>query len=277
MRPIHFGKSKSPLFGIHHAPIALPAGSSPLGAAPAGAAPSRPGAVLLCNPFGQEAIRAHRIYAVLAQKLSRLGNHVLRFDYTGTGDSSGEVEEGNQAQWIDDVLEAHEELTATAEVNRVSWVGLRYGATLAVLAAEKVPRALADVVLWDPVVSGAAYVNELVEMHAAFMREDLQGWKPGADAGSETLGFPLDANLRGAMAELDLAAAPRRPKTRQLTVIASRQAPELDRFKQALAGWNVPSRWDAITSSSPWNSEEAMNAALVPMDVLDAIVARVQS
>jgi uncharacterized protein len=266
MRPFHFGKSQSPLFGIHHPPA---------GAQAAGA--GRPGAVLLCNPFGQEAIRAHRIYAVLAQKLSRLGQHVLRFDYTGTGDSSGEVEEGGQAQWIDDIIEAHEELAAAAEVNRITWVGLRYGATLAVLAAEKVARPLADVILWDPVVSGAGYVNELLEMHAAFMRDDLAGWKPGVDAGSEALGFPLGTELRGAMGALDLAAAPaRRPRTRQLTVVASRQAPDLDRLKEAIGAWDIPTRWEAITTSSPWNSEEAMNSALVPMDVLETIIARIR-
>jgi pimeloyl-ACP methyl ester carboxylesterase len=268
MRPLHFGRSQSPLFGIYHPPAPAPA---------AGTVAGRPGAVLLCNPFGQEAIRAHRIYAVLAQKLSRLGLHTLRFDYTGTGDSSGEVEEGSQAQWIDDIIEAHEELAATAEVKRIVWVGLRYGATLALLAAEKVSPPLSDVVLWDPVISGAAYVRELVEMHDTFMREDLSGWKPGAAAGSEALGFPLGAELRAAMSALDLTAAPgRRPRTRQLTVVASRQAPDLDRLKQAISGWEVPSRWAAVTSSSPWNSEEAMNAALVPMDVLDAIVARIQ-
>jgi uncharacterized protein len=276
MRPIHFGKSQSPLFGIHHPPVAQLAGAPAAGGQ--GAASSRPGAVLLCNPFGQEAIRAHRIYGVLAQKLSRLGMHVLRFDYTGTGDSSGEVEDGGQEQWIDDILDAHEELAATAEVNRIAWVGLRYGATLALLAAEKVARPLADVILWDPVVSGAAYLNELVEMHAAFMGDDLVGWKPGPDAGAEALGFPLGRELRDAMSALDLTGAPaRRPRTRQLTVVASRQAAEFDRFKQALAGWDVPTRWEAITSNSPWNSEEAMNAALVPMDVLEAIVARVQA
>jgi uncharacterized protein len=261
MRPFFFGKSQSPLFGIHHPPVA---------------AGGRPGAVLLCNPFGQEAIRAHRIYAVLAQRLSRVGLHVLRFDYTGTGDSSGEVEDGNQAQWIDDVVDAHDELAAAAEVNRIAWVGLRYGATLALLAAEKVAGRLADVVLWDPVVNGAAYTSELLEAHAAFMREDLAGWKPQPD-GAEALGFPLGAALREAMSALDLAAPPaRRPRTRQLTVVASRQAAELDRLKEAIGGWDVPSRWLAIASSSPWNSEEAMNASLVPMDVLEAIVARIR-
>src|SRR5262245_385120 len=137
MRPFYFGNSQAPLFGIHHPPST----------AATKVASGRPGAVLLCNPFGQEAIRAHRIYAVLAQKLSRLGLHVLRFDYVGTGDSSGEVEAGSQARWVDDVVEAHEELAAASEVKRIAWVGLRYGAALAVLAAEKVSPALAELVL----------------------------------------------------------------------------------------------------------------------------------
>jgi len=214
---------------------------------------------------------------VLADELSRLGLHVLRFDYTGTGDSSGEVEEGNQALWIDDILAAHDELAAAAAVNRIAWVGLRYGATLAVLAAEKLPRPLVDVVLWDPVVSGEAYVGELIEMHDALMRIDLADWKPGADAGKEALGFPIGPQLRAAMSAVDLAGAPpRHPRSGQLTVIASRPGPDLDRLKRAVAGWDVPSRWlDVATSGHP-NSGAAMNTAPIPTNVLEQIVARIQ-
>jgi alpha/beta superfamily hydrolase len=264
MRPFHFGKPQSPLFGIHHPPAAPRARVDD----------DRVGAVLLCNPFGQEAIRAHMVYAVLADKLSRLGLHVLRFDYTGTGDSSGEVEEGNQALWIDDIIAAHDQLSAVAEVNRIAWVGLRYGATLAVLAAEKLPRPLVDVVLWDPVVSGAAYVGELIEMHHALMRIDLANWKPGADAGKEALGFPIGPQLRAAMSAVDLAGAPpRAPRSGRLTVIASRQAPDLDRLKRAVAGWDVPSRWLDVAAGAAWSSGEAMSAALIPTNVVEHIVA----
>ena len=46
-------------------------------------------AVLLCNPFGEEASRSHRTFRVLATQLERTGFSVLRFDYSGTGDSLG--------------------------------------------------------------------------------------------------------------------------------------------------------------------------------------------
>ena len=37
---------------------------------------------------------------------------------------------------------------------------MRYGATLAVLASQSLPRALASLILWDPVVDGTAYLQE---------------------------------------------------------------------------------------------------------------------
>jgi pimeloyl-ACP methyl ester carboxylesterase len=260
MRPFFFGRSERLLFGTYHAPAARS---------------SRPGAVLLCNPFGQDAIYAHRIYATLAAKLSKLGQHVLRFDYYGTGDSAGDVEDGSQAGWIEDIIEAHQELLASSGVSRVIWVGLRYGGTLAVLAGQSLPRALASLILWDPVVDGAGYLQELTEAHASFMRQELRGWRPAPTVDCEALGFPLCPDLKRAIAAVDLAGV-RPPKARQVTVLSTSQKTCLDRFRQAVAGWSDAAHWVEVTSSSPWNSDEAMNALLVPMDLLDAIVARVQ-
>jgi len=260
MRPFFFGRSERLLFGTYHAPAVR----SP-----------RLGAVLLCNPFGQDAIYAHRIYATLAAKLSKLGQHVLRFDYYGTGDSAGEVEEGSQAAWLEDILEAHQELLASSGASRVIWVGLRYGATLAVLASQSLPRALASLILWDPVVDGTAYLQELAQAHATFMQQELRGWRPSPAEDCQALGFPLGPDLKRAIAAIDLAAlCP--PKARQVTVLSTSQKAGLDRFRQAVTGWSGAARWMEMISNSPWNSDEAMNTLLVPMDVLDAMIARIQ-
>ncbi len=66
--------------------------------------------VVLCNPFGQEALRAHRLYRVLAERLARSGIDVMRFDYYGTGDSSGEDQEGELSGWTRDIRTVHDEL-----------------------------------------------------------------------------------------------------------------------------------------------------------------------
>jgi pimeloyl-ACP methyl ester carboxylesterase len=231
--------------------------------------------VLLCNPFGQDAIYAHRIYATLASKLSKLGQHVLRFDYYGSGDSAGDVHEGSQAEWIENILEAHEELLASSGVSRVIWVGLRYGATLAVLAGQSLRRAVASLILWDPVVDGAAYLQELTHMHTSFMRQEMRCWRPSGLMGSEALGFPLSSDLKSEIRAVDLTGV-KPPHARQVTVLTTNQKPWRERFRGAVAGWTDSTHWIEVTTTSPWNTDRALNAILVPMDVLDAIVARVQ-
>ena len=59
-----------------------------------------------CQPLGHEYIRAHRTFNQLAAGLARAGFPVLRFDYSGTGDSSGADEMGSVKRWMADVREA---------------------------------------------------------------------------------------------------------------------------------------------------------------------------
>jgi pimeloyl-ACP methyl ester carboxylesterase len=256
VKPFFFGRSQRPMFGIHHAA--------------AGGAGT--GAVVLCNPFGQEAIRSHRTYRVLAARLARAGLHVLRFDYSATGDSAGSGEEADQTQWIDDVLEASDELASMTGARRMSWVGLRYGATIAALAAEKAPRPLAELVLWDPVLKGATYLDELADAHTAFMREDLADWvPPHPPPFDEIIGFPMPPALRRSLETLDLSNA-RKVRASRSTVVVSRSDAGAD-LKRSLAGWSPAPRCLEVASTTPWNSEQAMNSSLVPMEIVDVVVA----
>ncbi|MDE2122022.1 MAG: alpha/beta hydrolase, partial [Betaproteobacteria bacterium] len=70
---------------------------------PAAAGARRHHGVLICNPFGQEAIRAHRFLRVLSERLSASGFDVLRFDYFGTGDSAGTEAEADLDTWVRDI------------------------------------------------------------------------------------------------------------------------------------------------------------------------------
>ena len=96
-RPFLFGPPERPRFGWHHPPVGA----------------SRACGVVVCNPIGDDAIRAHRALRHLAERLAAAGFAVLRFDFDGTGDSSGdEREPGRVRAWLDDVPLAIDALRA---------------------------------------------------------------------------------------------------------------------------------------------------------------------
>ena len=109
-------------------------------------------------------------YRHLAERLARAGFAVLRFDWHGTGDSSGDDYESNRvATWLSDLNAAIEELKRRSGVERPALVGLRAGAALAAhVAAER--EDVSALVLWIPMLTGAAWVNEMAKLHKLYLR-----------------------------------------------------------------------------------------------------------
>ena len=145
MTPLMFGSSSRRLFGIYEPGI----GSE-----------HSPKAVVICAPWGEEYLHAHRPLRIFANRLAEAGVHSLRFDYFGTGDSGGDVADSSLRGAEDDVLTAVEELKALADVQSVMLVGMRLGANVAMAAAARMPADVAGLALWDPIVDQNAYFAE---------------------------------------------------------------------------------------------------------------------
>jgi pimeloyl-ACP methyl ester carboxylesterase len=160
----------------------------------------------MCAPLGQEYLRAHRSMKHLADLLARAGINVLRFDYFGTGDSAGEMLDGDLAGWEADIETAIEELKDMSTAPRVGLVGLRLGATLAARVAARRDD-VGPLVLWDPLVTGTHYLDELmtVEDHPEVYTKRR---KPLVEPGRrEVLGFVLSDELAAELRDIDLHAA----------------------------------------------------------------------
>ena len=240
----------------------------------------RSAAVLLCNPLGEEAARAHRLYRVLASQLERAGYTTLRFDYRGTGDSSGDDGAGNVEAWLADIERAAAELLRAAPADsRLVLVGLRLGATLAALATNRAGLRTRHLVLWDPVADGLGYLRELAAAHRTYLRAETAGrWRDtlpvdAEGVPAEALGTVLSPALASGLRAIRLVDE--LPRADHLTIIATRRESELEALQRALATRSA-TRWLEIMDAAAWNSDDALNAATVPMEVISAIVARIE-
>lgn len=149
-RPFFFDCDGIRLFGVVHRPSAPE---------------PRPGSgVVLCHPYGEEKQFSHRVLVRFARRLAERGLPALRFDHRGYGDSEGEVEESTVETQVGETQAVVERAKEWLQVDRVVLLGLRFGATVAALVAERRPE-IAGLVLWSPIVKGQAYVDELVRKH----------------------------------------------------------------------------------------------------------------
>ncbi len=252
MNPFRFGPPRRQLYGVFHP-----------------ANPRRPTgiAVLLCNPFGQEAVRVHRLYRVLADRLSHHGTHVMRFDYFGTGESSGSDEEGELGGWCADLLLADQELRQRAAGSRVSWVGARLGATLAALASTNASRPPDTLVLWEPILDGVAYLKELAKADAKSLDGVLQKPAEPQAPNTEFIGFGVGPKLVAQIEQLDIAPLSA-ARARQTVVIHHPTALQEPALKSVLTRMGSDCHTEALQHTFDWTSEEALNTALVPADAL---------
>jgi uncharacterized protein len=166
--------------------------------------------VVICQPFGHEYVNSHRALRQLAARLVDAGYPVLRFDYYGCGDSSGEVTETSIAEWVINVSQAISELQQRIEVSNVCVVGLRLGASLAVLSSMRGERP-ASQVLWDPIVSGKSYLKQLIALQNEMLRfrpKPRRVDRPQHEL--EIFGFPMSSDLREGISAIDLSSGSQR-------------------------------------------------------------------
>jgi hypothetical protein len=245
-QPCQFGSGGS-LFGLYHAV--------------AGRARA---AVLLCPPLGQNMIRSHRVYRQLADALALQGVAALRFDYFGTGDSAGASGDTDLARCVADAVTAAAELRARSGCSRLVGFGARLGGAIALEAA---PAArLAEVMLWDPVFDGRAYVASLDAMQEELRADPMRFSTPRTreDAAGQWLGFPVGAELRRQLEGWRAA-----PAAIPVRVFDSASAEAgADRH----AGLGTGAEVVTLSSTASWDVLDRLEHAILAPDLVRAVV-----
>ena len=160
--------------------------------------PCEPGGqtgLVMCPPFGEERKAAARVMTLAAAAWAERGYPVLRFDYFGTGESDGWMEEATLDDWLGDIGAAVEHLMTRTGVREVGLLGLRFGATLAALC-ESSQRPPACLVLWDPQMTGGQTLAECRRHLAAtrLVAGPVSAERSGCDE-SDMGGFVLSESL----------------------------------------------------------------------------------
>lgn len=172
---------------------------------PAEEVPQRDTGVVICNPFGYEALSAHRSIRHVAAEAAARGFPALRFDYDGTGDSAGDDLDGDRwAAWRASVLAAVRELRERTGVRCVCLIGIRLGASIAA-AASLESDDVAGLVLIAPIASGRPWLRELRALQATMGRAAGPAeFALPADV-QESVGLLITPETRTALEAIDLA------------------------------------------------------------------------
>lgn len=258
IEPFYFDSHGRALFGCYHAP--------------AGGV-GRDCAVLLCYPLGHEYLQFHRCYRQLARHMAASGFAVLRFDYFGCGESAGDDGQGGIDCWLQDIAAAVAELREKSGRGSFCLVGARLGATLAVLAAS--PHDGGDaMVLWDPVISGKAYVEEMLAAHREMLRRShvMVKERPSDEKMIELLGFSYHRSFLRELEALDLLTSQKCAAQRVL-VMQSQEQPELNDLLNHMGGTGCVVEHHCLDAHPIWLWAENFGKTLVPYHALRTIVA----
>jgi exosortase A-associated hydrolase 2 len=141
------------------------------------------GALLYVHPFAEEMNRTRRLAAQQARALAAQGIGVLLIDLHGCGDSSGDFADARWDTWRADLALGCAWLQDRLGVVPGLW-GVRLGALLALDYAHGAPQPPARLLLWQPVLSGAASLTQFLRLVVA---RDMLADTAGASGGTQAL------------------------------------------------------------------------------------------
>jgi alpha/beta superfamily hydrolase len=242
--PVFFGNTERPLFGWIHRVADNGASNGADSHGPESHAALAPVGLVLCNPFGYEAISTHRTLRHFAEAAAAAGIPALRFDYDGTGDSAGsDLDPDRLRAWVDSVHSAADTLRREAGCGRVCLLGIRLGATVAALAASE-RTDVGGLIAIAPVVNAKAYIRELRALQMATGAAGSAS-DAGPDDPMEVTGFLISTETRNALTQLDLMKLERAPAPAVLVLDRS-DLPGAERWARHLQSSRAETSYHAM-------------------------------
>jgi len=217
--------------------------------------------IVVVPPVGHEYTHSHSSVRLLCEQLCAAGFPVARFDLEGTGNSyRSDRPERLLDAWVQNVADVVDWLQVKTGCTDTGVAGLRMGASVAALYAQKRP--VHSLVLWAPCMSGAAFLRDCQMIGTALQYRKDTG---KLDCG----GIVLDAGVQNDIARLRLHCIV--PATRRVFLLDRDDSPSAS----AVQNWLRPTGIKLTTTVQPQYAQmmrQSMNS-LVPIISIGEAVA----
>ena len=213
--------------------------------------------VVLCHALGHEYTRAYRNLQQLALMLCSDGFEVLRFDYFGTGNSAGRYEDFRVESLEADLRHAVEHFVDSTDIEDVSLVGIRIGATIAARTQFECP--ISKIVIWDPVFDGSHYVTNLAALHSYALESQTRFPTPKSTDVDQLFGHRWNDEKRSSFHRLKLKSIPTSGLERLLVASENYLSDELGAQAPAV-DWPIEQTRDEIYWHRPEFTERAFSS-----------------
>lgn len=240
--------------------------------------PKRPclGNVLYFPAFAEEMNRFRSHAAQTARMLAAQGFQCLLLDPFGTGESDGDIADGDWEIWLDDAVAAARWMQSRNGQPLTLW-GVRTGALLAAEVAARLAAAgdtpAQSLLLWQPVADGKQFLNQYLRLRIASQlvqeaeRETTETIRAKLRAGEvlEIAGYPLTGTLADSLAarRLDQVLGTARPRVDWIEVVARPDSPLALPSRKLLDQWTAAGLTvasEAVSCPMVWQVHERVEA-----------------
>tara|TARA_R110002049_G_scaffold72490_2_gene187120 strand:+ start:140363 stop:142999 length:2637 start_codon:yes stop_codon:yes gene_type:complete len=258
LEPGYFDSGRDRLFAMHYRPPQR----------------ARRHAVLMCHAYGHEYARSFRNLQQLAVQLCQAGFDVMRFDYVGSGNSTGDCDRATLEQMRSDIGAAVQHMRLQCSPQKISGIGVRLGATA--LATSGL-NGLSQMILWDPVLSGSGFLSDLQRFHANALT-GLNRFQNVRETGAidQLFGHRMNPRKRESFAHAALPQDGTSRAEKQWIVTSRGYLERESRGFELSALWPCVMTEDEIRWHDPAYTESAFSSPEIYRVILDALQAEAE-
>ena len=163
---------------------------------------------------------------------------------------------------------AIQKLKIYGDLEKISLIGLRIGATMAALVCSKIGKN-ENIVLWDPVINGTDYLEELLvtqKKRINNLPQKTQNYEN--DNSSEILGFPLTPRLQSMIEKVNLFEI-QSPLAKRALIIVNNNKPIYSQFHHHLNELGVDCQYQHISTVY---TSLTMDKTSFPFEIIQHII-----